>query len=68
MELHELGIIYTKVPNFMSYSDGKIMELFIIHKKNEAIFLVNVDFKDANGKKKMGLFNLDLENKRLNYL
>lgn len=68
MELRELGIIYTKVPNFMDYSDGKIMELFIIHKNNEAFFLVNVDFKDPDGKKKTGLFSLDLENKKLNYL
>lgn len=68
MELRDLGIIYTKVPNFMSYSDGKIIELFIIHKNNESIFLVNVDFKDTYGKKKTGLFNLDLENKKLNCL
>lgn len=68
MKLRELGIIYTKAPNFMGYSDGKIMELFIIHKNNEAFFLVNVDFKDPNGKKKTGLFSLDLENKKLNCL
>jgi len=68
MELHELNIIYNKVPNFMNYSDGKILELFIVHKGNKAIFLVNVKFNDSNQKQKIGLFNLDLKNKELNSL
>ena len=68
MELRNLGIIYNKVPNFMNYTDGKIIELFVIHDNNEAFFLVNVDFIDSIGKKKTGLFNIDIINNKLNSL
>ena len=68
MELHELNIIYNKVPNFMNYSNGKIMELFIVHKDDKATFFVNVNFNDSNEKQKTGLFNLDLKNRKLNSL
>lgn len=68
MELRNLGIIYNKVPNFMNYTDGKIIELFVIHDNNESFFLVNVDFIDSSGKKKTGLFNIDIINNKLNSL
>ena len=68
MELHELKIIYNKVPNFMNYSNGKIMELFIVHKNDKATFLVIIDFNDSSEKQKKGLFNLDLKHNKLNCL
>ena len=68
MELRELKIIYNKVPNFMNYSNGKIMELFIVHKNDKATFLVIIDFNDSSEKQKKGLFNLDLKHNKLNCL
>lgn len=68
MELRNLGIIYNKVPNFMNYTDGKIIDLFLIYDNNEAFFAANIDFVDSNGKKKTGLFNIDIINNKLNFL
>lgn len=66
MELHELNIIYKNVPNFFDYSNGKIIELFVVHKNNNSAFFVNVSFADRNNKKKVGLFNLDIKNNKIN--
>lgn len=66
MELHELNIIYKKVPNFFDYSNGKIIELFVVHRNNNSAFFVNVSFADRNNKKKIGLFNLDIKNNKIN--
>ncbi len=68
MELHELGIIYNTVPNFLNFTNGKIIELFIIHKNKKSVFLVNIDFYDKYNKKKTGLFNIDIKNKKINSL
>ena len=66
MELHELNIIYKNVPNFFNYTNGKIVELFVIHKDNNSAFFGNISFIDSSNKKKIGLFNLDIKNNKIN--
>ena len=47
MKLHELNIIYKNVPNFFNYTNGKIVELFVIHKDNNSAFFVNISLIDV---------------------
>lgn len=64
MNLRDFNILYTKVPDFSDLTDGFIFGLYMIFINNKVQFLVETKYKYGN-KDKIGLFGIDMENKKI---
>ena len=60
MDLRNLNIIYSKVPNFMSLTEGMIIGLYMIFENKNVKFFVEIKYADKENEK-IGLFGFDLE-------
>lgn len=64
MNLRDFNILYTKVPDFANLTDGFIFGLYMFFINNKVQFLVETKYKQGN-KEKIGLFGIDIENKKI---